>query len=190
MERPVIAFPALLVAVALAGITLPARQQNAHKPPAPPKLGMVEMQRLKFYLGEWDYVEQYPKSAMYPEGGKNTGLYTSKLGPGGNSLVNTFHSQGPMGEFAGLLVMTWDTKEKVYREYVFGSDFPGAMVETGAFEGDALAYRFEFPPGGPAVKLRNVTRVITADKLESDQYSSINGAPEKLVVHVTATRRH
>lgn len=77
-----------------------------------PKPGAAEMERLKFYLGEWDYTETYPKSAFYPEGGKNTGVYTSKLGPGGNSLINSFHSQGPVGDFEGLLVMTWGAREK------------------------------------------------------------------------------
>jgi len=28
--------------------------------------------------------------------------------------------------------MTWDAKEKMYKEYVFSGDFPGALVETGS----------------------------------------------------------
>jgi hypothetical protein len=111
------------------------------------KPGAAEMGRLKFYLGEWEYTETYPKSGFSPNGGKNTGVYTSKLGPGGNSLINTFHSQGPVGDFEGLLVMTWDAREKAYKAYAFGNDFPGALVETGAFEGDALIYRSEFSHG-------------------------------------------
>src|SRR5580704_1858305 len=82
----------------------PAEKSAAPAAPAA-KLGAAEMARLKFYLGEWDYTETYPKSAFYPNGGKNTGVYTSKLGPGGNSLINTFHSQGPVGDFEGLLIM-------------------------------------------------------------------------------------
>ena len=78
------------------------QEKTAEKP------GAAEMDRLKFYLGEWDYTETYPKSAFYPNGGKNTGVYTSKLGPGGNSMVENFHSQGPVGDFEGLIVMTWD----------------------------------------------------------------------------------
>ncbi len=66
-----------------------------------------EMARLKkFYLGDWQYTETYPKSPAAPQGGVNTGVYTSELGPGGNSLVNHFHSQGPVGDFEGLLIMT------------------------------------------------------------------------------------
>lgn len=79
-----------------------ARQEKAGEKPAAAqaaKPGKAEMDRLKFYLGEWDYTENYPKSASSPNGATNTGIYTSKLGPGGNSLINTFHSQGPVGDF-------------------------------------------------------------------------------------------
>jgi hypothetical protein len=86
----------------------------------------VGIERLKFYLGEWDYTE------MYPKGGKNMGVNTNKLGPGGNSLINTFHSTGPSGDFEGLLILTWDANEKAYKAYRFGNDFPGAIVETGS----------------------------------------------------------
>jgi len=153
------------------------------------KPGAAEMERLKFYVGEWDYTETYPKSAFYPNGGKNTGVYTSKLGPGGNSLINTFHSQGPVGDFEGLLVMTWDAREKAYKAYVFGNDFPGALVETGQFEGDAIVYRSEFPIEGATLKLRNSTRLVAPGKIESDEFSAMKDAPETLLVHVEAKKR-
>jgi len=153
------------------------------------KPGAGEMERLKFYLGEWDYTETYPKSASSPNGGKNTGVYTSKLGPGGNSLINTFHSQGPVGDFEGLLVMTWDAREKAYKAYAFGNDFPGALVETGAFEGDELVFRSEFPMQGAMLKLRNVTRVTGTGTLVSDEYMAMKDAPESLLVRVEAKKR-
>ena len=134
-------------------------------------------------MGEWDYTETYPK------GGKNTGVYTSKLGPGGNSLINTFHSQGPVGDFEGLLVMTWEPKEKAYKMFLFGSDHLGVLVETGQFEGDALVYRSEFSAGGATMKLRNVTRLVAPGKIETEQYAVVNDAPEKLFVHVDATKK-
>jgi hypothetical protein len=171
-----------------------ARQEKTGEKPAAPatpaaKPGAAEMERLKFYLGEWDYTETYPKSGFSPNGGKNTGVYTSKLGPGGNSLINTFHSQGPVGDFEGLLVMTWDAREKAYKAYVFGNGIPGAIVETGQFEGDALVYRFEFPVEGGSVKLRNVTRVTGPGTLVSEEYSTMKDGPETLLVHVEAKKR-
>jgi hypothetical protein len=171
-----------------------ALQEKNPQKPAPAvaqaaKPGTAEMERLEFYLGEWDYTETYPKSAYYPDGGKNTGVYTSKLGPGGQSLVNSFHSQGPVGDFEGLLVMTWDAREKAYKAYVFGNDFPGALVETGQFEGDALVFRSAFPMEGATLKLRNVTRVTGPGTLVSEEYSAMKDAPEKLFVHVEAKKK-
>jgi hypothetical protein len=167
------------------------QEKTAEKPAIAPtaKPGAAEMDRLKFYLGEWDYTETYPKSSSYPNGGKNTGVYTSKLGPGGNSLINTFHSQGPVGDFEGLLVMTWDPKEKAYKAYVFGNEFPGAVVETGQFEGDALVYRFEFSVEGATLKLRNVTQLLAPGHLVSEELVKMEGQPEKLLVHVEAKKR-
>ena len=156
---------------------------------APASEAAPEMERLKFYLGEWDYTETYLKSGAYPDGGKNTGVYTSKLGPGGNSLINGFHSQGAVGDFEAVLVMTWDPREKAYKSYIFGNGFPGAVVQTGQFEGDALVFRSEFAAGGATVKLRNVTRVIAPGKLVSEEYFSAKDAPETLFVRVEATKR-
>jgi hypothetical protein len=147
------------------------------------------MERLKFYLGEWDYTETYGKNPSAANAAKNTGLYTSKLGPGGNSLINTFHSQGPVGDFEGLLVLTWDAKEKAYKAYVFGNDFPGALVETGQFEGDALVFRAEVNAGGATMKFRNVARMTSPGKMESEAYVARGDAPENLLVHVEAKKR-
>jgi hypothetical protein len=153
-------------------------------------LPAAEMQRLaQFYAGTWDYTEIYPKSASSPEGAQNTGVYTSEAGPGGNSLVNRFRSHGPVGDFEGMLVMTWDPKEKAYKEYVFGNGFTGAIIETGQWEGDTLVYRGEFPAGAMKVEMRNATKLTGPGKMVSEQFSSANGAPEALLVRVEATKR-
>src|SRR6266478_4348843 len=186
---------AIALAIVLAAPALGNHQvKTAEKPAAAPavpaaKPGAAEMERLKFYLGEWDYTETYPKSSFSPNGGKNTGVYTSRPGPGGNSLINTFHSQGSVGDFEGLLVMTWDPKEKAYKAYVFGNDFPGAVVETGQFEGDALVFQTDFSAGGATMKLRNVTRITGPGTLVSEGFMAMKDAPEKLLVRVEAKKR-
>jgi hypothetical protein len=165
------------------------RTPPAPDPAAPSKPAAPEMDRLKFYLGTWDYTEAYEKSPYYPDGGKNTGVYTSKPGPGGNSLENTFHSKGPVGDFEGLLIMTWDPKEKSYKSYAFAGDFPGCLVQTGSFEGDALVYRGEFSMGEQRIGLRNSTRFIAPNRISADEFVAMNGQPEKLLVHVEAMKR-
>jgi|SRR5579872_1022860 len=183
-----VAVMALTMMIAICAARSARQQSSDERTQSTPKTA-PEMDRLKFYLGEWDYTETYPKSAAYPKGGKNTGVYTSKLGPGGNSLVNGFHSKGPVGDFEGLLVMTWDPKEKAYKSYAFGNGFPGAIVETGQFEADALVFSTEFPAGGATLKLRNVTHVISPGKVVSEQYFASKDAPEVLFVRVEATKR-
>jgi hypothetical protein len=189
VQKIAITAAGLIFTVAIYGTARASHEQKDAEAHAPAPKSTPEMERLKFYLGEWDYTETYAKSGAYPNGGKNTGVYSSKLGPGGNSLINGFHSQGPAGNFEGLLVITWDPRESDYKEYVFGDGFPGAIVETGQFEGDALVLRSELTVGGVTVKLRNVTRVVAPGKLVGEQYFAAKDAPEALFVRVEATKR-
>jgi hypothetical protein len=175
-----------LIAVTVGGLatigqspeTKPAQAQGAKAKP-----GAAEMKRLGFYVGSWTYTETYPNGAV------NHGVYTSKLGPGGNSLLNTFHSQGPVGDFEGMLVYTWDLTEGKYKAYVFGGDLPGALVETGEFEGEKLVLHGELGAGGAKVQMRNVTWMASPEKLVSETYMSRAGAPEKMIVRVEASKQ-
>ena len=85
--------------------------------------------------------------------------------------------------------MTWDPKEKAYKSYVFGDGFPGCVVQTGQFEGDALIFRSEFAAGGVKVKLRNVTSVSAVRKIVSEEYIASEGSPEVLMMRVDAKKR-
>jgi hypothetical protein len=183
-----ILFAALLFVVAV--LSLMVFRNAAAQEAKPPSLPLPEMQKLsKLYVGTWTFTETYPKSPMAPNGGENTGIYTSELGPGGNSIFNHFHSKGPVGEFDGTIVMTWEPKEKVYKAYVFGDSFPSAVVETGQWENDALVYRFELSMGPTKIALRNVTKFLPDGKLASDEFTSVNGAPESLLVHIEALKK-
>jgi hypothetical protein len=184
----------LVMLVAMVEISLRAQQSSNDKPASPPAMQAPqpgpEMVRLqKFYLGTWDYTETYPKSPFAPEGGVNTGVYKSELGPGGFSLINHFHSQGPVGDFEGLLIMTWEPKEKAYKSYIFGNDFPGAVVEVGNIEADALVFRGEMTTGGGKISMRNSTRIGEDGKMTSEEFVATGGAAETSVVRVLATRR-
>ena len=80
-------------------------------------------------------------------------------------------------------------RTKTYKAYGLGNDFPGAIVETGQFEGDALVYRSEFTTGGTTMKLRNVTRVTAPGQLVSEEYAAKKDGPETLLVRVAAKKR-
>jgi hypothetical protein len=180
---------AAVILLFLAAVILLVRNSAAQEG-KPPALPLPEMQKLsKLYVGTWTYTETYPKSPTFPDGGENTGVYTSELGPGGNSIINHFHSKGPVGDFEGTLVMTWDPKESAYKAYIFGSDFPGAVVETGKWDGETLVYSGEFSMGPMKIAVRNTAKLTAPGKLSIDEFSSPNGAPEKLFVHVEAVKK-
>ena len=186
VSRTIIGIRIVLLSLISATMFCAIARAQEQKPPALP---LPEMQRLaKFYVGTWNYTENYPKSAMFPNGGVNTGVYISELGPGGNSIINHFHSQGPVGDFQGVMVMTWDPQEKAYKAFALGN-FPGAIVETGQFEGDALTFRAELTIGAMKLSLRNVAKPAPDGKLIIEEYSSANGAPEKMMVRVEAVRK-
>jgi hypothetical protein len=144
-----------------------------------------EMERIqKFYLGTWEYTENYGKGAV------NTGTYASELGPGGNSIVNRFHSQGPVGDFEGMLVITWDPKEKAYKNYVFGSDFPGALITTGNFEGNALVFRGIVETPNMKMEIRNSASLDETGIMTVQEFVTKPGKPEALLVTVEAKKKH
>ncbi len=174
-----------MVVLTLLGV---AQRFYAQDRPGPgPSPEMLRLQ--KFYVGTWEYTETYPKSPAAPQSGVNSGIYTSELGPGGNSLINRFHSKGPVGDFEGLLMITWDPKEKAYKSYIFGNDFPGAIVQNGNFEGDTLVFRGEMSMGEAKISLRNSAKMEEGGKMTIDEYMSMGGAPESMVVHVVAKRK-
>jgi hypothetical protein len=169
----------LLFSISLLLSPGPAAQQQA-----PPSLPLPEMQRLsKLYVGTWNYTE------TYANGAKNTGVYTSEPGPGDNSIINRFHSKGPAGESEGVLVMTFDPGEKAYKCYVLGGDFPGVFIEDGHWDGESLVFRGQMSLGAMKVVHRTSTKLLPNGTLVSDSFTSANGAPEKLLLHVEASRK-
>jgi len=122
-------FTMFVLAMLAATLTIAARQEKtAEKPAAAPKepraiAGAAEMERLKFYLGEWDYTETYPKSAFSPNGGR-TPVCTPASWAGRKFADHSFHSQGPVGDFEGLIVMTWDARKKHTKRTSSEMEFP------------------------------------------------------------------
>lgn len=72
VRTAVISFALVLSVPLWAALQEKTAEKSAPAAAQAAKPGAAEMDRLKFYLGEWDYTETYPKSAYYPDGGKNT----------------------------------------------------------------------------------------------------------------------
>jgi len=74
------------------------------------------------------------------------------------------------------MVMTWDTKEKSYKAYVFGNDFPGSDGgDGGSFEGrHASFYRAEFQAEGRDAKIAKCYRgSLAPETLVSEEFMAM-----------------
>lgn len=148
-----------------------------------------EMNRLRFYIGDWAYSEEYPKSDLFPNGGHNTGHWSAQLGPDGLSVINTFASHGGGDNYQGMEVMMWDPKEKEYRDHALWYDSSDRWIFTGRFEGDTLVYRGEFDYLGKHVQFRSETRPSPRGGFTLTEFGSTNGGPEQLMLVGRAERR-
>lgn len=173
---------AILAAYSPAG-TLMGVQKVAQ----PEKLSL-EMERLKFYIGDWAYSEDYPKSTLFPGGGHNDGYWTAQIGPRGLSIVHTFESRGTAENYEGMEIMTWDSKGKLYRDHSLWFDSPEQWSYTGQFQGDVLIYRAEFDYMGKHLQFRSETRALPAGGFTLDEFAKVNGGPEETLLHGRATR--
>jgi len=150
--------------------------------------GRAELERLKFYLGDWDYSEVLPRSALHPKGGQNTGRWTAQMGPQGRSIIHAFVLQGS-DPYEGIEVMTWDPKQKVYRDHSLWYDSSDHVNYVGQFEGDALVSHSEFEADGKQVKFRMEARPRQGGGFTLDEFASVNDGPEQPTLHGTAVPR-
>ena len=149
----------------------------ANKKPADAAMQMPapgpEMDRLKFLVGNWDMNAEYLKSPMLPAGGKETGIYKARLGPGGFSVIADFDVDGPMGKEIGHEIFSWDSKQKAYIVFLVGN-FPGAVTGTSHWEGNNLVIDTTFEAGGASTQLRATYSNITEKSAHTEE--SFRGA--------------
>jgi hypothetical protein len=181
----------LVGAIAAAGIA--AQQPSTEKKPEDsampaPKPG-PEMERLKFLIGTWSTNGGYVKSAMFPDGGKQTGWYEARPGPGGFSIIADFEAEGSLGKEIGHQVIAWDSKQNAYQVVTVGNAFPGAIVGTSKWEGTSLVTRWEFDSDGIAFHSRSTYSTMPDRSIHMEEFIQSGDAPEKLIWKADATRK-
>lgn len=129
-----------------------AKAKPAEKPPAgaktaePTKPGEMpkpapEIERLlQQFQGRWRTEEKHEPSEMLPQGGTAKGQESVRPGPGRMSLIVEYVSQSPMGEFAGVGLMTWDPAARLYHIHWTNNRTPTVTDMTGKWEGKDLVF--------------------------------------------------
>ena len=140
--------------------------------------GAAEMEKLKLLVGTWSYTETYAKGAS------GTGTYSAQLGPGGYSLIIDFTTHMATGDEIGHAILTWDPKERVYKQYAVGNDFPGCAIFTGKREGEVLNFYGEFETPRGKMTLKNTYTEWTPKSITIEGFVRVGDGPFRLL-HTT-----
>jgi hypothetical protein len=154
---------------------------------AMPKPG-PEMKELRSFIGTWTSEETYEVSPFMPSGGTGTGTNTTRLGPGGFSILMEIRSKSAMGPFTGHGVISWDPNEKAYKMAWVDSMTPGMVVETGHKEGDNIVYTGEVTMMGKKFATKDVISDRTPNSYTLTSYMN-DGSGEKKIMTIKSTKQ-
>jgi hypothetical protein len=153
--------------------------------PAPEIQKLIE--RLQ---GTWSIEERYERSEMMPKGGESHGEEVWRAGPGGLSLIESYHSRSPALEVTGTSVTWWDGTDSRYRTVWCSSDLPdGCMQIQGRWvdEGWVLTDRFEV--GGRKLEMTEIFSAFTPASFLQRLYQGAPGGEPRLIMTIRATRK-
>jgi Protein of unknown function (DUF1579) len=152
-----------------------------------PKPGQ-EMKDIRDLVGTWATEEKYEQSPFMPSGGTGTGSNTTRLGPGGFSLLMDQRSKNAMGSFNGHGIIVWDANAKAYKMVWVDSMTPGVVTETGHKEGDNLVFTGETMMMGKKYAIKDVISDRTPTSYTLTSYMN-DGSGEKLSMTAKATKQ-
>ena len=125
---------------------LASRSVAQAKMPPPPQPSPEMTKLIKMLSGNWTVTEKSEPSPMFPNGGSGKGTARLWAGPGGLSLLETYHSSGMMGSsFSGFGTFWWDPKAQVYRGLWCDSMTPNGCDASGTtkWDGETLVGMME-----------------------------------------------
>jgi hypothetical protein len=160
------------------------------KPMAMPMMKQsAEMAKLqKLFAGNWTLaatVEPMPEVGMN-EKATSKGTQSSKMGPGGNSMIDEMHASGTTGKIDGHGVVWYDPMSGGYQAVWCDNQTPAGcgMNGTGKFQGNDLVFEGDIDMGpqmGGKMHMKESYTNITAN---SFTFSIDSGPSAKQMKHV------
>src|SRR5580692_12719270 len=81
------------------------------------------------FVGDWAVRETFQRNEFSPQGGERKGMARFRVGTGGTSLIEDYHSDGSAGKLDFLLVIWWNAPAGTYQVFTCssGSDNAGQL---------------------------------------------------------------
>jgi len=163
---------------------------NAQMPPSPqPAPEMTKL--IKAMAGNWIVSEKVAPSTMFPTGATGKGTAKMWAGPGGLSLMESYHSSGAMGNnFSGFGTFWWDSKAQVYRGLWCDSMTPGGCDANGTtkWDGETLVGMMESDANGQKMVMKFTYTNWSPSSFVMDMTSGPDANSLKEFMTVTYTR--
>jgi hypothetical protein len=187
----------VFLAISLAGVAQ-EKAKPADNEKTKPAAGMPSSQRspemqklIKAMVGSYATKETHEAGPFMPTRGTGTGQATFTLGPGGNSIIESYQSKsGPMGgKFRGHGVVWYDAKAGGYRSVWCDSMSP--MCEVGGttkWDGDKLIGTTESEMMGKKMTYKETMSEFTPNGFKMDMEISSDGNPMKHAMTIEYTR--
>jgi hypothetical protein len=178
---------AVLAAVFCSLVAAMAQEKAQGEMPYPKPVPGAEMQKLYFQVGDWKVVEKHESMPGF-SGGEGKATIKTRKGPGGLSVETDYNGTGPLGQFTGKAIITWEAEEKIYKLYWFDNFQAGGFVITGKWEGNDLVFAGEQKMMGQKYQFKQVFTDITPNSYTCRCYMS-EGNQMMLVFTFKATRQ-
>jgi hypothetical protein len=127
-----------------------------------------------------------------PKGPAGSGTEVWRVGPGGNSLIEEYHSTGGEGEINGLGVAWWDKSAGRFQVLWCDNGEPagcGTIKHGAGWEGGDVVALHEWEEGGKKLTLREVFSGFSENSFTQTLYQGESGGELKRILTITATRK-
>ena len=106
--------------------------------------------------GEWKTTENFEANEFLRNGATGSGVFSIRSGPGGNSVILDYTSQGTMGRYFSTRIIYWNRKADRYQAFYCDSLQPSGCGEAGSGTWAGQDLVFESTSEGPSgpIKMR------------------------------------
>jgi hypothetical protein len=145
-----------------------------------------EHKKLQVFVGAWNDQAEVKPTPFRP-GGKMSIAETCDWFTGRFSVVCNAKTTGLLGDLKTLIVLTYDSEERVFRLYEFNS-VGRSNAAKGTVDRDTWTFNGESKVDGKLIRTRSTIRVTSLDSAAMKSELSVEDGPWTLVMALAGTR--